>query len=179
MRSVRLLSFLAAVTACSSSQGSTFPVTQRGVTDAAIGADAGACIVEGGMGVPCWQSVSSYCADAGVSNFTGCGTSWQTVQADPPCEVADLTLTEFASCGNVGSLTLQDIDTSATYYYDTTRGNLVGVVARYPPEVEDPNGITCAAGPPCFVLPTCADVQVATCGKDASSEAGSADAGVD
>ncbi|HEY6460473.1 MAG TPA: hypothetical protein VIY73_09990, partial [Polyangiaceae bacterium] len=96
MRSLFALFFAFALGACSSTSGSPSSSSDAGpdATPAdgsadAAPPDAAACTVDGAAGLTCAQSLADFCAgatgNAGANGAWACGTTWQTIQADPPC----------------------------------------------------------------------------------------------
>ena len=45
---------------------------------------------------------------------------------------------------------MSGIDNGTTYVYEVTSGDLIAVM-----ELSDPQGFSCAAGPPCLGIPSC------------------------
>ena len=170
MRSTILFALLASLAACSNSQGSTPPSSTDASLpgDANADADANTCIGEASPGVPCMQSLADYCAN-GHGWFTdpfagGCGSTWQTVQAEPPCQVAEANYLRivFSSCASADTMALDEDDTATVYVYDPTDGALVAVL-----DIGDPGLYSCLAGPACFTLipPNyCGSMQKVNCG---------------
>jgi precorrin-3B methylase len=65
-------------------------------------------------------------------------------------------------------MSLDGIDFSTIYVYDTASGTLVAVVGY-----GDPGVFGCTAGPSCVAPPSCGSHQTVTCPVDAGTEAAS------
>ncbi len=158
-----------------SSSGSSFspggsPI-DASLVDAGTDADAGAntCITDAGPGIPCSESLASYCAPGrnhvGFPNG-GCTSTLPSVQASPPCAYASGLQTVFDSCGPLELMSMSGIDNGTTYVYEVTSGALIAVT-----ELSDPQGFSCAAGPPCLGIPSCgAPEMVCDAGADAKAQ---------
>jgi hypothetical protein len=161
----RCPALLLVLAGCSApSNGSSFAAggsaEDASVADAGTDADANAnaCVVDGGPGVRCSESLASYCAPsgnhAGFSNG-GCTTTLQSAQANPPCASADGLQTMFESCGPLELLSMSGIDFGTTYFYEAASGELIAITS-----LSDPQGVSCVAGPPCLAIPNCGAPQV-------------------
>lgn len=168
---------LLALAGCSApSNGSSFAAGgsagDASVADAGTNADANAnaCVVDGGPGVRCTESLASYCAPSGnhvgLTNG-GCMTTLQSVQANPPCASAGLQ-TMFESCGPLELLSISGIDFGTTYFYEAASGDLIAVTVT---GLSDLQGPSCIAGPPCLAIPNCGPSQmVCDAGVDALAQ---------
>jgi hypothetical protein len=155
------------------SNASSFPAggppADASLGDAGTDADAGAnaCVVDGGPGIRCAESLATYCAPGGNHvGFPngGCTSTLPSVQASPPCSSADGLQTWFESCGPLELMAMSGIDFGTTYVYDVASGALIAVM-----EFSDPQGPSCAAGPTCLAVPSCGAPQM-VCGTDAGGQ---------
>jgi hypothetical protein len=159
---------LLGLAACSTSQPSGSSFGPGVTTDAAsaryepdAGADADTCVAEGGLaGIRCQQSLAAYCASGQVEfPYAGCGSTWPGVQAAPPCQQANGLQILEAACGSATEvMSIDGIDFGTSYFYDGTTDALTAVVG-----FSDPGIPTCAAGPPCFAVPTCGHQHMVSC----------------
>ncbi len=154
------------------SSSSSFPAggspVDVSVPDAGSDAHAGAnsCVTDAGPGLPCRESLASYCAAGQNVGFPngGCTSTLQSVKQNPPCASAEGLQTSFESCGPLELMSMSGIDFGPTYVYDVTSGALIAVTV-----FSDPQGFSCLAGPPCLAIPSCGPLQVVC---DAGADAG-------
>lgn len=112
--------------------------------DAASGDDAG-CIGGDASGIacPCAQSLASYCNGCPPlypwSRFSACDSSWQSVTANPPCDVD--TELPAGSCAGYDILGFSMADSAAILLYDASSGRLIAVLHS------STEGLFCSAGP--------------------------------
>ncbi len=117
-------------------------------------ADAGSstCIKDAGPGIPCTESLASYCAQGHNVAFP-CMSTLPSVQANPPCVAGLQTL--FDSCGPLELMSMSGIDVGTTYIYAVVSGDLIAVTG-----LSNPGAVSCIAGPPCLAVPSCSAPQV-------------------
>lgn len=138
----------------------------------AIAVGVGAC--KGATVVECKMSVADYCA-----KYSGCVLTWDEAQKDTSfCdEVLPMRTPDREDCGDYHVVAVGVYDLSGTYYYDRSSGKLVAMVEAS----GFSDSITCAAGPPTFVLPVCSGAgsePLAQC-LDGGADGPSADGGTD
>lgn len=159
-----------AAAACGNTEAASPPSHDGGAADAVdassvqhedSGSDGATCASDAGIGVPCAQTLGDYCTgDAGPYATWPCSTTWQGVQANPPCAASGgcpyaQVLSE--SCIEIQEVWLASIDTGIGAAYATQSGQLVAVLWN------SDGVISCAAGPPCFALPDCTGGQALQC----------------
>jgi hypothetical protein len=109
----------------------------------------GGCTVGDASGIVCPQSLASYCHGcpplAGWSRFSACDSTWQSVTANPPCDVD--TQLPVATCPGSDILGFSFADTAFILVYDAPSGRLVAVLGS------SPSGLACQAGPACLPFP--------------------------
>jgi hypothetical protein len=104
-----------------------------------------------GSVLSCPETIDAYCTtDSGP--LTPCRRSFASVQASlpSPCNPQVMPATqETATCGGYDTLSVFNVDSSYTGYYDAQTGQLVAIVYAAAPTP----GATCMAGPPTFAEP--------------------------
>lgn len=132
----------------------------------ALGACSRSTSNNNGTGGACEETLAKACATQVQPGQFGvsCIDTWDHVLTDQRYCGG---LPEYqADCGAYRSLSVVNVDSSYTYYYDKTTGALAAVYTSGP----GGNGPQCAGGPAGFKLPRCGASQVLTpCPMDAGT----------
>jgi hypothetical protein len=112
-------------------------------------ANDGGCSVGDAAGIVCALSIASYCHGCPPlvpwNHFSACDSTWQSVTANPPCDVD--TQLPFFTCPAYDVLGFSSADTAMILVYDAPSGRLAAVLGS------SPSGIACSAGPACISFP--------------------------
>lgn len=153
MRRLASLIAVSITVACTSSQenGST---SGASTPDAEADADGGpaTCHTEAGTGLPCQQSLATFCENANYQfPYGACGETWSSVLARDPCSWLPSEGPgglRIESCGSLEVIDFLGADFGTRYFFDVPSGALAGVVW-----ISDPGIYTCGAGQACFASP--------------------------
>ncbi|HEY1692690.1 MAG TPA: hypothetical protein VGG39_11045 [Polyangiaceae bacterium] len=186
MRSLFALSFAVVVSACSSTSGSPSSDAGQDATrpdggadaapqDAAADApapDAAACTIDGAAGLSCAESLATFCAgatgDAAANGSWACGTTWQSIQAAPPCSQG-LQVGTLSCSSTLQAMAVINPDTADIAFYDPQTGQLIAIGGTgYNTQP------FCAAGPSCLSVPSCGSLQY-LCAVDAGADGAGSD----
>jgi hypothetical protein len=188
VRSLFALSFAVVVSACSSTSGSPSPSSDAGPDatrpdggadaapqDAAADApalDAAACTIDGAAGLSCAESLATFCAgaagDAGANGSWACGTTWQSIQATPPCSQG-LQVGTLSCSSTLQAMAVINPDTADIAFYDPQTGQLIAIGG-----IGYNTQLFCSAGPPCLLVASCGSPHY-LCAVDAGADGAGSD----